>query len=899
MAEKRRVGFDPAFAKLLADHSARVLAGQRVWRTKTQPGELQKSSLRVATLWQPVGRSAQGFFGGNTDFAGSGVRVNARAGSVVDHMRVPQAVDPSPAQGAPHMDGGALSGGSAKSAFIAKMMAKNRHGTFAHPADLARFSFNGYKVRHLPTATRLAGQLGLEFPEPESSSSEDEVVRAPPPAREGRQRYATRTAGRRLRSGVSYHGMGGSLPALHGGSGDIRGYPDFAVLARAQAYQRAMGGRQQTPTGFQGPESMQSGAAHELAAGAEDDQLRQDLLDLQEQAAAPGALVSTKQNFTAALQNNLSRVSDGGLVELEAACAAAGMPQEVLVQLEQEARQQNVPQIQRRQLVARAVNLYRTFSRAPGATPADIVARINEDMTVNRILRPHQDDYVPAGATGPANSAIPAAMYTDPEDLEWWQGFDTSDPASVPTNIPRGTDPARTPNRAIDAPGHPEDDRRSIAAAVERLRREALDARERGDDDAVERALLALHELTGDERSGDVVDPGDDDSPDPREALRSLRHYQIVATRRGDTDWLQRLNAAVEQLEETGTISNAELFALRDKSSPEGDAEAPLPRESLEDFDAGEAPDDFLRDDYDDVRAQQAQDEFRQRTRPTEPPPIGSQGDALADDELASLNENARIEFRQRRVPGVDDLDEDLEAAAEAARVPGVAEAALDDAEHAPPVPLAQAEAAPAAMPGDATQDEIAARADADARAEGANPIVREDGGFYPNDTPAPAAAAAAEALAGDTAARKIPGPETPEVAAAAAASADRPGGVAAGDGAPNTGDPMVTPEQRYVLVKQEYNRVASDPTYRELAAKYNNNANMTPEELDHFRPLRALLNALKAEATPLEDMLRIEPGERLGVRRNLEDAFGVAVRRVRVRSLVRSPCTRPFRFVQ
>ena len=121
MAEKRRVGFDPAFAKLLADHSARVIAGQKVWRTQIQPGELQKAALRVATIGQPGGYGPFGNYGGNADFADARTRINPRTGSAFTLERVPRRLDPDPAQGAPHthhgseseseLTGGALHGG--------------------------------------------------------------------------------------------------------------------------------------------------------------------------------------------------------------------------------------------------------------------------------------------------------------------------------------------------------------------------------------------------------------------------------------------------------------------------------------------------------------------------------------------------------------------------------------------------------------------------------------------------------------------------------------------------------------------------------------------------------------------------------------------------------------------
>lgn len=120
MAEKRRVGFDPAFAKLLADHSARVIAGQKVWRTQIQPGELQKSSLRVATIGQPGGYGPFGNYGGNPEFADARTRINPHTGSAFTLERVPRRLDPDPAQGAPHthhgsdsvLAGGALHGGN-------------------------------------------------------------------------------------------------------------------------------------------------------------------------------------------------------------------------------------------------------------------------------------------------------------------------------------------------------------------------------------------------------------------------------------------------------------------------------------------------------------------------------------------------------------------------------------------------------------------------------------------------------------------------------------------------------------------------------------------------------------------------------------------------------------------
>ena len=756
MAEKRRVGFDPAFAKLLADHSARVIAGQKVWRTQIQPGELQKSSLRVATIGQPGGYGPFGNYGGNPEFADARTRINPHTGSAFTLERVPRRLDPDPAQGAPHthhgsdsvLAGGALHGGgldvdALKTTLLklvhqmraeeAKPVAERNHAKIAQ-LDRAIYGVQGQLYVAMRAARRLepagipapdefdavhpenaveamlAGEPGLPPPEggppppPEggppphgagmhggdfwstmndiktglargvkiinpvlqpvlelagaapipgaalaakavgtvanlmggsaksayvrrliaqgkfdpdkigaqwrepmgrwhAAALQAQQRRAPPPAFKARQRrpppspphesesepepeqpqLRRGTRNRRppqVKFGVYGSGLhgadsdsdsdssdssdssvsddamqGGSAKsayirrllaqgkfdpdkigaqwrepmdrwhtaalkaakhsdaaeaaappptlkfwwetkegrkahkktlkamrrrarrarraarggALVGGSGDIRGYPAEAQLARAQAYMRAMSGRQRPNQGFDGP--ARSGF-DELASGEQDAQMLRDILNLVEQAEQDTATVSTRQALSEALLSHASFLSDASLAQVVQALGDSGLPQGVLATVEQLARRANVSASERVMLLKHALKLYREAV----ADGRDGYHTVMTDPAIARLVpAQHQNAPVEEPLQAPANRPPgyldnPLSAPAQPVDLDdslladdqnddfkrlrrtrEEELYDVLNPAVA-------VDMSDIPNWAIDTPGVPADD---------------------------------------------------------------------------------------------------------------------------------------------------------------------------------------------------------------------------------------------------------------------------------------------------------------------------------------------------------------------------------------------------------------------------------------------------------
>lgn len=583
MAEKRRVGFDPAFAKLLADHSARVIAGQKVWRTQIQPGELQKSSLRVATIGQPGGYGPFGNYGGNPEFADARTRINPHTGSAFTLERVPRRLDPDPAQGAPHthhgsdsvLAGGALHGGgldvdALKTTLLklvhqmraeeAKPVAERNHAKIAqldraiygvqgqlyvamraarrlepagipapdefdavHPEnaveamlagepglpppeggppphgagmyggdfwstmnDIKTGLARGVKIinpvlqpvlelagaapipgaalaaKAVGTVANLMGgsaksayvrrliaqgkfdpdKIGAQWREPmgrwHAAALQAQQRRAPPPAFKARQRRPPPSPPHesesesesepeqpQLRRGtrnrrppqVKFGVYGSGLHGLHGGSGDIRGYPAEAQLARAQAYMRAMSGRQRPNQGFDGP--ARSGF-DELASGEQDAQMLRDILNLVEQAEQDTATVSTRQALSEALLSHASFLSDASLAQVVQALGDSGLPQGVLATVEQLARGANVSASERVMLLKHALKLYREAV----ADGRDGYYNVMTDPAIARLIpTPGQNAPVTGPLQAPENRP---PGYIDPSEVQpaVWDGDD-------------------------------------------------------------------------------------------------------------------------------------------------------------------------------------------------------------------------------------------------------------------------------------------------------------------------------------------------------------------------------------------------------------------------------------------------------------------------------------------
>jgi hypothetical protein len=287
-----------------------------------------------------------------------------------------------------------MQGGSAKSAYIRRLLAQGKFDP-DKIGDQWREPMDRWHTAALKAAKH---------------SDAAKAAAAPPPTLKfwwdteaGRKAHKKTLKAMRRRARRAARGG-----ALVGGSGDIRGYPAEAQLARAQAYMRAMAGRQRPNQGFDGP--ARSGF-DELASGEQDAQMLQDILDLVEQAEQDTATVSMRQALSEALLSHASFLSDASLAQVVQALGDSGLPQGVLATVEQLARRANVSASERVMLLKHALKLYREAV----ADGRDGYHSVMTDPAIARLVpAQHQNAYVDGPLQAPPNRP---PGYVGP----WWE----------------------------------------------------------------------------------------------------------------------------------------------------------------------------------------------------------------------------------------------------------------------------------------------------------------------------------------------------------------------------------------------------------------------------------------------------------------------------------------------